>query len=123
VSDWERCAPWIQAALDNQTDRTGLTTHLIGDVFDQVRRGDAQFWPFERSAAVTELIDHPQTRQLHLWLCGGEWADLESHLSEVIDWGRAEGCEWVTTAGRPGWKRVMARHGFGPVAEICGRRI
>lgn len=123
MTEWERCAPWIQAALDNQTERTGLTTHLLGDVRTQVERGEAQFWPFEKSAAVTEIIDHPQLRQFHLWLCGGSWRDLEQHLDRVLAWAKAEGCEWTTTAGRVGWKRVMAKHGFDLIAEVCGRRI
>lgn len=122
-SEWERCRPWIEAALANQAKRTGFKTHEIEDVEAQIEREQAQLWAFQQSAAVTEIIAHPQATVLHLWLCGGRWADLERHLDEVLAWGRAQGCEWATTAGRKGWSRVMEKHGFAPVADVCGRTI
>lgn len=121
--EWERCRPWIEAALDNLATRTGLVTHTSQDVWDQIERTEAQFWPFERSAAVTEIIEHPRAKIFHIWLCGGEWTDLEANLDEALEWGRSRGCQWATTAGRVGWKRVMAGHGFDLVAEVCGRQI
>lgn len=121
--EFDRCAPWIAAALDNQTDRTGFTTHTLADVLAQIEAGEAQLWGFDRSAAVTEIIEYPQAKVLHFWLCGGEWTDLETHLADVSAWGKARGCEYATTAGRRGWDRIMARHGYRPFASVCGREL
>lgn len=123
MTEWERCRPWVEAALENQAKRSGFVTHTADDVRDQIDRDEARLWPFPDAAAVTEIVDYPQTRVLHLWLCAGSWAQMEAALPTVLEYGRDMGCRWATTAGRVGWRRIMEKHGFKPIAEICGRAL
>jgi len=120
ASEWDRCAPWIEAALDHSGG-----SHLIGDVRHLCETDpDYRFLPGEASAAVVQIIEYPRLKRLHLWLNGGDMAELVEVLLPIAEvWGRNQGCSQVTTAGRPGWDRVMARYGFQPAARICMKEL
>lgn len=119
ASEWDRCAPWIEAALEHSGG-----SHGIEDVRALCEAGEARFIPGERSAAVVEIYTYPKLKRLHLWLNGGDMDELVNVLLPIAEaWGRSEGCTQVTTAGRPGWDRVMARHGFHPAARICIKEL
>lgn len=99
-------------------------THSIEDVEAMVADGDAQLWQGEKSAAVTEIVNFPQAKVLHLWLCGGDLREItEVMLPKAEAFARAEGCNRLTTAGRIGWDRVMNKHGFTPVASVCAKDL
>ena len=85
--------------------------------------GEAQFWAFQRSACVTEINIYPRAKHLNFWLTGGDLNDLLSHLPEVEAWGRALGCTRATGTGRPGWDRVMSRHGYTPTWRTCTKDL
>lgn len=99
-------------------------THSIEDVEKMVEEGYAQLWLGEKSAAVTEIVDFPQCRTLHLWLCGGDLREItEVMLPKAEEYARKQGCNRLTTAGRIGWDRVMNRHGFTPIASVCAKDL
>lgn len=99
-------------------------THSIEDVERMVDEGDAQLWLGQKSAAVTEIVQFPQCKTLHLWLCGGDLREItEEMLPRAEAFARAEGCNRLTTAGRIGWDRVMNKHGFTPVASVCAKDL
>lgn len=116
--DWDRCAPWIRAALVYAHG-----THDEWDVLKMIHDHEAVFWPFERSVAVTEFRDFPKMRAMHFWLCGGDMKELMQKLPEVEAWGASQGATRFTTAGRPGWQRVMKRYGYQPVWHICSKDL
>lgn len=108
----------IQRALATQA------THGIEDVERMIEEGYAQLWEGEKSAAVTEIIDFPLCRTLHLWLCGGDLREItEDMLPKAEAFARKEGCTRLTTAGRIGWDRVMNKHGFTPIGSICAKDL
>lgn len=116
---WSRCADWIAAA-----NQYALGTHTLDDVKAQVIGGEAYFWPGERSAVVGEIYDLPQMRVFHFWLCGGDLIELvETMRPRIEDWAIAQGCSRITTAGRVGWQRVMARHGYAPLWHVCAKDV
>ena len=118
-AEWERCAAWIAVA-----NEYALGTHTLDDVKDQVLAGEAYFWPGERSAVVGEIYRLPRISVFHFWLCGGDLGELvEVMRPRIADWARAQGCARFTTAGRNGWQRVMARHGYRPLWHICAKDI
>lgn len=117
-SEWERCAAWIQAALDESPK-----THTLTDVFAMVTRGEAQFWPFERSAMVSLIWDEPQAKTLHQWLVGGDMDDLMSHNDDAERWARTRGCTRMLVAGRRGWERVMRPFGFEFVGVVLAKEL
>lgn len=99
-------------------------THDIEDVERMVAEGEAQLWLGQKSAAVTEIVQFPRCKTLHLWLCGGDLREItEDMLPKAEAFARAEGCTRLTTAGRIGWDRVMKTHGFTPAASVCAKEL
>lgn len=95
-------------------------THTIEDVEHDIASGEAQFWPGEKAAVVTQVTDFPRFRGLHFWLCGGDMVELTTVMRPLIEaWGATRGCVRFTTAGRQGWQRVMKQHGYEPLWNIC----
>lgn len=117
--EWERCKHWIAAALEY-----GGGTHDIDDVRAMCERGEARFWPGRNAAAVVEVITYPRKTVLHLWLNGGDMAELlDEMLPKVEAWGAECGCDMAMTTGRPGWDRAMKPYGYAPVAHICTKEL
>lgn len=118
LDEWERCAPWIQAALD----RDG--THELEDVLALVMADEAQFWPGERSAVITEVLCLPKVKSLHVWLAGGEMDELLEQMLPVIeDFAKRAGCNRFSVAGRDGWERAMRNKGFTPAWRVVAKEL
>lgn len=103
----EHSRPYLEAALEYSGG-----THLLEDVVDMLVSGRGQLWPGKNCAAVTEIIAYPRKKVLHCFLAGGDMDEIISMLEDAKAWGRAQGCTGFTIAGRKGWKRVLADHGF-----------
>lgn len=103
---FERCAPWLQAALDRD-----IGTHELPDVWELIEGGKAQLWPSAKSAVVTALEYFPRKTLLRYWLCGGEHNDgLDDCLSmqEMIEnWAKRAGATVVGIGGRKGWLQKL----------------
>jgi hypothetical protein len=99
---WDRCASFIDAALDHSSG-----THSLADVFRLIASGEAQFWPFEDAAIVTEIVRYPQRTILRFWLAGGKLETLLEAEPEVIEWSKRYNCEAVEIIGRRGWNRAL----------------
>ncbi len=101
-SEFERCAPWIQAALDRD-----IGTHEFPDVWELIESGKAQLWPSAKSAVVTALEYFPRKTVLRYWLCGGDLDDCLS-LQEMIEtWAKSAGATDVIIGGRKGWLKKL----------------
>jgi hypothetical protein len=101
-------------------------THSLSDVIAKVLAEQAQLWTNGSSVIVTEVIEYPKLKRLHLWLAGGVEAELLPLLETAIEWGRAVGCQEVQLTGRMGWIRHTKFRrlcGFKPVAVVMRRRI
>lgn len=119
ASEWARCAPWLDAALEH-----GGRTHTLPDVEGLIRRGEAQFWPGARAAGVTVIEQDPQERRLLVWLAGGELQELRDRLLPRAEaWARARGCRRLLLIGRPGWERALKDQKFAPVARVIGKEL
>lgn len=99
---FNRCRPWLQAALDRD-----IGTHDIDDVWQAIERGEAQFWPLAKSAIVTVVEDYPKGKALRWWLAGGELAELVPHESIISAWAIGQGCKMAFVGGRRGWVRAL----------------
>ena len=99
---WERCQPWLQAALD----RAG-GTHRLDDVLAAVLAGHMQFWPGARAAIITEIVQYPRLRACRYFLVGGKMADVLAMQPAIEAWARGHGCTRMCAIGRPGWRRVL----------------
>jgi len=85
--------------------------------------GQAQLWVGETAAMVTQCVDEPAGRSLHVWLAGGDLAEILRLKPGVEAWGRAQGCSRVTLNGRKGWARVLRPLGFVIVGDELVRRL
>lgn len=107
ADEWTRCRPWIEAAVA----RTG-GTHTIEDIEKRLAEGTAQFWPGQRSAAVTQICEYPQAKWLSIWLAGGDLGELVGMVPTWRNFAAFHGCENISITGRRGWERVLGKHGW-----------
>lgn len=94
---------WLRPALIDTTE-----TELI----NALTSGQAQIWPGETAAMVTQVLEGAGSRWLHVWLAGGDLAGVMALKPGVEAWARAMGCKFVTINGRPGWARLLRKDGF-----------
>lgn len=92
-------------------------THTYEDVAEMIAAGRAMLWSGPASVAVTEIIQFPQKKVLHVFLAGGEapgaLAEMEKILPIILDWAKSQGCQTATFAGRKGWEKTfLARTGW-----------
>jgi hypothetical protein len=118
-SDWARCAPWLDAALDHAG-----RTHSLADVRAAVERDEARFWPGPRSALIAVIEADPGERRLLIWLAGGDREELETAILPLVeDWGRERQCRRALVIGRAGWERSLKSKGYAPLARIVGKDL
>ena len=104
-ADWDRCGPWISAALRYTGEPP---THTLDDVLQAVRKGQMQFWPAERSAAVTEIAVYPRVVAVRIFLAGGDLEDLRGVEARIADWAKTIiRAQRIEICGRAGWQRAL----------------
>lgn len=102
-----RCKPWIEAALAKGND-----THDFIHIVDGVIAGQFQFWANDTSCVITEVIDYPKKRVLHVFLAGGDLAGIRQIEPNAIEWAKSIGCTDFTLSGRKGWLRELKSDGW-----------
>lgn len=107
ISEWERCAPWIEAALSYAGG-----THTLDDIRAGIEKGRFALIALERSAFVVEIIEYPQAMALHIFLAGGDLEELKGFNSRMDEMARRLGCSRITIAGRKGFARVLTELGY-----------
>ena len=100
IKEFQRCEQWIEDALEYSH---GMFT--IQDVFEDVMHGNAQFWPGEKSAIITQIVDYPRKKAIHCFLAGGDINEIQEAEKYIAEWAKGQGCTAATLAGRPGWTR------------------
>lgn len=110
AEEWKRCSGWISAALEYAGG-----THTLDDVREAIERGEAHFWPGERSAIVSEFQIYPRLTRFHFWLAGGDMIELLETLRPACEaWAQSLGVNKFSVAGREGWIRAMKKYGYAP---------
>ena len=106
-----KCRDWIQSALDKGGD-----THDFVDIVDGVMSGHMQLWSGANGCAVTEILVYPNKKILHVFLAGGDQGHGIKQITDMhddaVEWGKAQGCDGMTIAGRKGWQRVLESKGW-----------
>lgn len=116
--DLTQYRPQIEAALVY-----GGGTHLFVDVAQMVFDGRAQAWVNGGSIAVTEIVVYPRKKVLHCFLAGGKSREIIEMMPSAAKWGAMHGCTSFTIAGRRGWQRVLAKHGWRPTMQVMAAQI
>lgn len=111
VEDWERCKPWLEAALQHDGGH-----YDIEDVLSEIVSGNAHFWPGKQSAGVTQFWFFPKVKALNYWLAGGDLKELVDDMLPCVEaWAAANGCGKIIISGRRGWAKVLKPLGYETV--------
>ncbi|HEV8502936.1 MAG TPA: hypothetical protein VGR63_15280 [Casimicrobiaceae bacterium] len=104
---------WLLNRLRQALAHAGGTHELIADVVPMLEDGRAQWWQRGRGVAITEIRDHPQLREVNVWLTAGHLPDCLALQPEIEAWARKHGVARIVGTGRDGWGRVCVnRMGF-----------
>ena len=67
--------------------------------------GSFELWPSENAGAVTQIVEYPRKKILHIFLAGGDIEELKVLYTHVELYARQIGCQAITLTGRPGWAK------------------
>ena len=84
-------------------------THSLEDVAMALNKDEMQFWPGVDTAIVTEVINHPRHKTIHIFLAAGNMDECIRILPIIEKHGKMEGCTQMTIAGRKGWEKVISK--------------
>jgi hypothetical protein len=104
---WPRCRGWVEDALVYAGG-----THTIEDVREAIEAGRALLLAGRKSAMVCEVQTYPQLRSFHIWLAGGDLAEIRSSQPQLEEYARRLGCSRISIAGRRGWVRAIDDLGY-----------
>lgn len=85
-------------------------SHTLQDVMLAVAEGKAQFFPLDKSAIVTEIVDYPQKAMCRIWLAGGDLDELIDAEVALGAWAKTQGCDGMEIIGRRGWSRKLENY-------------
>lgn len=118
VEELIRCKPWLEAALELSGG-----THTLDDVVQAIIKGEMQFWPAPKGCAVTEIVNYPRKKVLHIFLAGGEMEQIIDMDDSAVEFAKMNGCTGMSIAGRKGWKRVLKNKGYLETFTVLGKDI
>lgn len=114
---WNRTKGFLTEALEYER---GLYT--LDDVLAGIRKQELQFWPADKSALVTAIVDHPREKQLDFWLAGGDLAELKQLAAFVESWAvQRMGVTCAKITGRKGW--LVLGDEWEEVATVMVKRL
>ena len=116
LDEYERLMHHIEAALAYAGH-----SHTALDVLDAIKDGRAQFFPYENSVIVTEIVDYPQRSTCRIWLAGGDMKELMQGEKEVSEWAKGLGCDAMEIIGRKGWERQLNE--YQATATLLTRKL
>lgn len=104
LAEFDRCAPWIEAALD----RAG-GTWTLAEVRDLLAEERLQIWPTRSSVMVTKINDYQNGKRImSIWLGGGNLKEIQQNVPRLEEWAKSAGCTSISITGRRGWLRALA---------------
>jgi hypothetical protein len=86
-------------------------------------RGDAQAFWNDHGIWITEILQSPRKRHLHVWIVAGELPGVMDLQPSVLAYAKAQGCEFVTASARFGWKHVARQHGWKEQAMLITHSV
>lgn len=121
---WSVMQDYVVAALDR--DHGELS---VDDIYHYLRAGEAQMWALYddsglvKCGLVTQLQEYEQLRVCRVLVLAGRDADWERYSVDVESWARDEGCQRVESICRPGFARVMKKHGYQQLYVVIAKDL
>ena len=107
-----------QSSLPKLFDKAlalGGHTHTREDIAAGIKAGRYQYWGDEDCCVVTEVVEYPRCRKLHLFIAAGKLSKLlEHYLPKVKAYAQEQGCVSLTSVSRKGFLRRFPAYGFKP---------
>lgn len=102
-------------ALFDKALLIGGNTHTRQDIADGIANGRYQYWGDDQCCLVTEIVDYPQKRVLHLFIAAGNLTKLlDEYLPQVKEFAKEHGCSSLTSVSRKGFLKRFPAYGFKP---------
>ena len=87
-------------------------SHTFQNIVDAVQNEVMQFWPMEKSCLVTEVINYPNLKTLHIFLAGGDLEEIKTIDSTLEFLCQEIGADYISLSGRRGWIKALADIGY-----------
>ena len=103
--EFERCWPWLEAALS----AFGIPTHTKHQVWWRIEKQRAFLWTRKKAAIIGEFYYFPSgIVSFNYWLQGGELKACKAMHKGIEEWAAdREKLDFYTGFGRPGWAKEM----------------
>ncbi len=82
-------------------------THTYEDVLSLISIGEMFFWPASKSCLVTEIVQYPRLRALHVFLAAGDLTEIKDMESSLISFAKSLKCSALSMSGRKGWTKAL----------------
>lgn len=97
-----RCRPWLENALARTEG-----AYEWPDILDGLATGHMQFWPAPHGAMITQVVESPRLKTLHVFLAGGDLDQVLDMIPSLEAFAAFNDCVALTMDGRRGWERVL----------------
>jgi hypothetical protein len=98
-------------------------THTWEDVVELLKAGHAQAFWNEHGIWITEIMQSPRKRWLHVWIVAGALPHVMDLQPAVIAFAKEKGAERITATARFGWKHVAEAHGWHRKAMVITHEV
>jgi len=98
-------------------------SHTFADVVEFVRAGQMFFWPGENSCLVTEFVQYPRQRLLHVFLAAGDMDEIKQMEPSLRTFANGVKCDAISLTGRRGWVRALKDLGFEEGHTIVVKKL
>ena len=97
--------------IENALAYTG-GTHTIDDLVGMVLQQRLTFWELENSFFISEILEYPREKHLHIFLAGGRFSEIIAMQGRMVQLAKNLGCAKLTISGRPGWLKRLPTFGW-----------
>lgn len=106
--EWLKEFRRVQFHIENALEYNANTLTLQ-DIVDQIATGEMHLWAGTDSAIITQIVQFPRRKALHVPFGGGNLAEIEEMHPYIIDFAKKAECNMITIAGRKGWERTFLK--------------
>lgn len=115
--------PWLQKAVE-----ISINGYSLEHIVKGLHVGAFQLWAYgvsgDKGFVISEVIQHSTSMEVHLILAGG--VGLKNWLPEIghiESWAKQIGADYVLVWGRPGWKKLLQKHGYELETQVLRRSL
>lgn len=87
-------------------------THTFDDICHMVISGRLRWWPLPNSFMITEISEYPRQKHYHVFMAGGDLAEIKATQQALVAAARLAGCSTITLGGRRGWVKALKDLGW-----------